>query len=829
MASILVPISSLSYPAHSGGDFYGGSGTNSHYGGFDSGPPYIVKLTHLPLTCLDAFIEDLFASRFTPFVKFKIIVDPSSNILETGVVRKIAFVELKSCADLQKSLKWLDLYYKGNRRVAVEPAEYLDFQYCMDFNKNHQEEIAAIEREFSENKMHHRSGDSAGRGATEDSRGPLLRSGHDDNKLMNPHTRGLDNGRVAEDTTVSSVPQKPKPNPFGNAKPVDIVTHQLEIERRIKQLNSTTSITLGNDCIASDLLPAAAKSKPQNTDMKETRRQSISILKRPQTIDQVALVGATDSHVSNPQAGKSPEILKDTEDATIKSKVAHKLVSEEPQPAKATPKLVLSPNPPSVWTLIGASVLSAKPELTGEIGSRRNASGNKKPITKPVSKPVVLKKKIAPVSPEPWVPIKSIAITAISNHAVLEMDPVREVAEVSETEATEKLTETSKVGETENAKENGKDILNAMTDAKHDESNRVKESSEARQIAKDSEKSETEDKTERVKFDRASGPTNAAELANISGLKITEVNDEGKPARQKSSPFESPFSQSKIVTHTLDAENVSGIDQAAQKSIPIRTDFKTKFNELIARPFVPKEKRSTRPSKAYQQRDVNNTNDPGLSAKEAPHSADESNPENSLLQSSNWRADRKSVVRSKSPRKKERRPSRKALTLAISSEAQNALERTLFERRASFKERSPSDGYQKKAKAEKSAETCETQIQKTEATSEKMPQNIAVEASRNKAVASGLAERPARNDRHISAAGIEESVYSSRSNRGRGVAAGQAEKPSRNGQPSSAAENEGPIVSSRPNRGGRGSRLYRGGMNKPRRGRGERQGARMVE
>lgn len=90
MASISVPIEK--------GSFHDGDGFNQHHLGDPviSGPPYIIKLLNLPVTANDSFVQDLFQSRFTPYVKFKIVTDPASNILETHVIRQVAFVELES-------------------------------------------------------------------------------------------------------------------------------------------------------------------------------------------------------------------------------------------------------------------------------------------------------------------------------------------------------------------------------------------------------------------------------------------------------------------------------------------------------------------------------------------------------------------------------------------------------------------------------------------------------------------------------------------------------------------------------------------------------------
>ena len=113
-------------------------------------------MLNLPVTANDSFVQDLFQSRFTPYVKFKIVTDPASNILETHVIRQVAFVELESASDMSKALKWHDLYYKANRRVTVEVADFNDFQNCIKFNQEHEREIMQIQQEFIAQKQQQR-------------------------------------------------------------------------------------------------------------------------------------------------------------------------------------------------------------------------------------------------------------------------------------------------------------------------------------------------------------------------------------------------------------------------------------------------------------------------------------------------------------------------------------------------------------------------------------------------------------------------------------------------------------------------------------------------
>ena len=47
---------------------------------------------------------------------------------------------------MSKALKWHDLYYKANRRVTVEVADFNDFQNCIKFNQEHEREIMQINK-----------------------------------------------------------------------------------------------------------------------------------------------------------------------------------------------------------------------------------------------------------------------------------------------------------------------------------------------------------------------------------------------------------------------------------------------------------------------------------------------------------------------------------------------------------------------------------------------------------------------------------------------------------------------------------------------------------
>lgn len=207
---------------------------------YDNGAPYIVKLLNLPLTADNGFIEDLFASRYTKFLKFKILVDTSTDVLRTLVIKKVAFVELSSFQDMQKSLKWNDLYYKGGRRVLIELANFGDFQNCIKFNEVHHNELSEIEADFLAGKIKPNNGFSTHHGSMNHNyqRGSTLSESRNNGgfRLDLPLEKGIETPKLTN--------QHKKPNPFGAAKPVDTLAKDNEIDKKLVHINPTTIRTI---------------------------------------------------------------------------------------------------------------------------------------------------------------------------------------------------------------------------------------------------------------------------------------------------------------------------------------------------------------------------------------------------------------------------------------------------------------------------------------------------------------------------------------------------------------------------------------------------------
>ena len=316
MALISVPIggSSGGYRSSAFSSGYGHSHLMPRGG---SGPPYIVKVTNLPLTADNSFIEDLFKLRYTPVAKTKVVFDPHSNPLTLGIVRKVAFVELTGDSDYQKVQKWFDAYYRPGKRVNIDAADFHDFQSTMAFNSDHQQELDQLEKE-----------------------GPKLAPAREPAPPRDrPNPFG--NAKPVPMPALSKpspTPAGPKPNPFGNAKPVDTAAKEQEIEKKVITLNGTTTITVGDDQDREAVLKQLHKPKLRRASSTQwERRPSVLILRRE-------------------DAPPSKEQL--------------------PPAQRAAP-----PPPPLVYALGKslAEVLAKKPEANGHDDAKRNAKKLKPP------------------------------------------------------------------------------------------------------------------------------------------------------------------------------------------------------------------------------------------------------------------------------------------------------------------------------------------------------------------------------------------------------------------------------------------------------------------
>ncbi|CAL9737800.1 protein Psp2p [Monosporozyma servazzii] len=187
------------------------------------GPPYIVKFTNLPPSFANFDIEELFEAKYAKFVKFKIFWEinknPSLSTLKSGSIfdqnfkreAKVAFVELFSGRDVMKILKYWTQPLKDIYKINTEPAQFDDFK----------EYISKIDL------------------------------------LTDPK----------DDPSKPYIAPKPKPNPFGSAKPVDTQSKILDIEEKMEILHVEDT----------EILRRLSEGEPL-----ENLKPKVKILKKPQ-------------------------------------------------------------------------------------------------------------------------------------------------------------------------------------------------------------------------------------------------------------------------------------------------------------------------------------------------------------------------------------------------------------------------------------------------------------------------------------------------------------------------------------------------------------------
>ena len=534
MASISVPIEK--------GSFHDGDGFNQHHLGDPviSGPPYIIKLLNLPVTANDSFVQDLFQSRFTPYVKFKIVTDPASNILETHVIRQVAFVELESASDMSKALKWHDLYYKANRRVTVEVADFNDFQNCIKFNQEHEREIMQIQQEFIAQKQQQRQprhmalldefernqrgpGSPLHQNHDHHNPHPQQQQHHHFNPNLNrpsgrsslpidetSHSRRLsfeaqlhphqqthgqrirqpsfDNAfpdtphppfggggmrQQIHPTNQPAVPSsapalkpfvtpissastssRPKSNPFGAAKPVDTLSKQQEIEKKLINLNKTTVQTLG-DVETPEEVQATIKKFHENGSPKLRRasvgtprrlssekRPSVSILRRdlperqqppppPQQQQQQQQPPQQQDQNTKQTALHQPDQLQNHSSNVSLTQPSGESPLAETQSLSTNPYTSNGTGKSLAQLLSEQSDIMSAPPITGKKTPRSNSNTKKSVVA---AKPVILKKK-TPTSP----PVQRIDLTIKESEYLKKQDETDDLIDANVETKLEKL------------------------------------------------------------------------------------------------------------------------------------------------------------------------------------------------------------------------------------------------------------------------------------------------------------------------------------------------------------------------------------------------------
>lgn len=344
-------------------------------------------------------MEDLFRSRFTHFAKFKIVVDPSSRPLETGVIKKIAFVELNSFADQNRVLKWQDLFYQGSRRVVIELADFMDFQNTMEFNQKHADELASLQQGAL---SHRHRPQVAGR-----NHAPELLERHEFHRgpALLHHTAPAATSGIRTPVlgaATEAKPSAPKPNPFGNAKPVDINARLHEIEKKLITINHTTIRTAGTPIDKKKTRKPKEKAREKEN---ETREAGDTTSRNPDAADNTPVTPSQPAPPSDVDAGQM-------------------------RPAHA---------PPPIYDLRHslADILSSKPEESTLV---RSTSGTPKPR---MAKPVILKKQPSVVS-SPAHQLELERSHTPADEPKLEPEPVRDDGAPENEPRKEKLDKTRK-------------------------------------------------------------------------------------------------------------------------------------------------------------------------------------------------------------------------------------------------------------------------------------------------------------------------------------------------------------------------------------------------
>lgn len=311
-------------------------------------------------------MEDLFRSRYTSFVKFKIVFDPSSQPLETGVVKKIAFVELPTFADQNKVLKWHDLYYRGSRRVVIEMADFEDFKSCMAFNQQHEQQLRDVEREFLAGRNRHGWAEDHGRGMV----GHDNMSGGHGNQFLGYgrgilgdnashlhrgeqiHSRPANTGfqstpqppALLQHPRNTSVSDHPKPNPFGNAKPVDILLKEREFEKHVITINHTTIKTAGVMETPSEANGVQPPVKSEPVKKEPVRSESVKNVPSPQEPSLPKKPGFAPAPIPSSVYGQKQSLAdilsKNDSDLAVSPKPTRKSATATPKPQVAKPTIL---------------------------------------------------------------------------------------------------------------------------------------------------------------------------------------------------------------------------------------------------------------------------------------------------------------------------------------------------------------------------------------------------------------------------------------------------------------------------------------------------------
>jgi hypothetical protein len=215
-----------------------------HDQGNSAPPQFLVKFTNVPPYFGAVEMEDLFKSRFTRFVKLKLFweidfqelkhaADPL-GALDMNV--KICYVELETMESMNKVLRWTDLYANGRQKMIPMRGDFDELRTYHEINQRVSEHDDPNISGSPRRSMRPPPVRSPMQHPTPLYRAPPPQRAHD-------HIHELPPLRVPQ-----PAPTPRKVNPFGAAKPVDTLSKELELEKKLHQLeiNKTTFRTLGS-------------------------------------------------------------------------------------------------------------------------------------------------------------------------------------------------------------------------------------------------------------------------------------------------------------------------------------------------------------------------------------------------------------------------------------------------------------------------------------------------------------------------------------------------------------------------------------------------------
>lgn len=350
----------------------------------------------------------MFRSRFLKFVKLKIfweILHDKLDVTNDPAIlvnkrKKAAFVELQSVQDFEKVLKWYDLFLGPSfGKIEVNVGNFADFKTYNDLNQKiaesddpsipftHKRESRFGNGDASSNghpgqsKFYHGSPESENR--------PLHR------EPLHPHSHP--NTQVEPKELPPLIQPKPaqvskKSNPFGSAKPVDVLSKQIEIEKKLEALaiNKTTFRTVGHDDEDQEKPKTEKPVKESKPTPASTGTKESSATQTPSSRSKPSTPSHTHLKLNQPNSPKKklqqPELrpaLKPEVEAwkpLPSSTVANHLANTEVNPPPSNPSQ-LHPSDPIP---VSASVFQSK----------KSSQSEKQPVDKALKRRVLLKRKV---------------------------------------------------------------------------------------------------------------------------------------------------------------------------------------------------------------------------------------------------------------------------------------------------------------------------------------------------------------------------------------------------------------------------------------------------